>query len=129
MEDKENSKDYERKALRNVARVISSAMAAFILLFVVGYLVEDLSAGRLTQRWTLESTGMAVYAILIALGAGLAWWREGIGGAILTITGLVMLSVLFLTMDRHDYWITLIYGFPFLLSGILFLIYWRKTKV
>lgn len=129
MEDIENTSDYERKALRNVARVISTAMAGFILLFGVGYLIEDLTSGRLMQEWTLERIGMNVYFLLILLGTCFAWWREVIGGTILTITGFIMLSVLLLTLDLHDYWITLIYGLPFILSGILFLIYWRRTKV
>jgi hypothetical protein len=128
MEDNEGSSDYERKSLRNVARVISTVLAGIILLFVVGYWIEDISVGRFAERWTLESTGMAVYALLIVLGSGLGWWREVIGGAILTITGFGMIVILFLTMGRHDYWVSLIFGFPFLLSGILYLIYWKSSQ-
>jgi len=128
MEDNENYSDYEKKSVRNVARVISTVLAGIIFLFIVGYWIEDISVGRFAERWTLESTGMAVYALLIVLGSGLGWWREVIGGAILTITGLGMIVVLFLTMGRHDYWVSLIFGFPFLLSGILYLIYWKSSQ-
>jgi hypothetical protein len=128
MEDNENSNDYERKSLRNIARVISTVLAGIIILFIVGYWIEDISVGRSAERWTLESTGMAVYALLILVGSGLGWWREVVGGAILTITGLGMLVVIFFTLAPHDYWVSLIFGFPFLLSGILYLIYWRSSQ-
>jgi hypothetical protein len=113
--------------MRNIARVISSAVAGFILLFAVGQWIQELSAGRLTQEWRLSSTGMAVYCLLIAVGSILGWWRENIGGTILVIAGLGMLSAIFIFMAPHDYWISLIVSLPFLLSGILYLIYWKRS--
>ncbi len=128
MENEEITRDYERKAIRNVARVISSLVGGFILLFVVGQWIQELSAGRLTQDWRLSTTGMAVYIILIALGVSLGWWRENIGGTILVIAGLGMLSAVFILLPPHDYWVSLIFGLPFLLSGILYLKYWKRSK-
>lgn len=73
MEDNESSSDYEIKSLRNVARVISTVLAGIILLLVVGYWIEDISVRRFAERWTLESTGMAVYSLLILAGSGFGW--------------------------------------------------------
>ncbi len=128
MENEEITRDYERKAIRNVARGISSVVAGFILLFAVGQWIQELSAGRLMQEWRLSTTGMAVYIILIALGSSLGWWRENIGGTILVIAGLGMLSAIFIFLAPHDYWTSLIFSLPFLLSGILYLIYWKRSK-
>jgi hypothetical protein len=128
MENEEITRDYERKAIRNVARVISSLVAGFILLFAVGQWISELSAGRLTQDWRLSTTGMVVYIILIALGGSLGWWRENIGGTILVIAGLGMLSAIFIFLPPHDYWLSLIFCLPFMLSGILYLIYWKRSK-
>ncbi len=128
MENEEITRDYERKAIRNVARGISSVVAGFILLFVVGQWIQELSAGRLMQEWRLSTTGMAVYIILIALGSSLGWWRENIGGTILVIAGIGMLSAIFIFLAPHDYWISLIFSLPFLLSGILYLMYWKRYK-
>jgi hypothetical protein len=128
MENEEITRDYERKAIRNVARGISSVVAGFILLFAVGQWIEELSAGRLTQEWRLSTTGMAVYCLLIAVGSGISWWRENIGGTILIIAGLGMLLAIFIFLAPHDYWTSLIFSLPFLLSGILYLIYWKRSK-
>ena len=128
MGNEEITRDYERKAIRNVARVISSLVAGFILLFAVGQWISELSAGRLTQDWRLSTTGMVVYIILIALGGSLGWWRENIGGTILVIAGLGMLSAIFIFLPPHDYWVSLIFCLPFLLSGILYLMYWKRSK-
>ncbi|MCJ7579057.1 MAG: hypothetical protein MUP98_00815 [Candidatus Aminicenantes bacterium] len=128
MENEKITRDYERKAIRNVARSISSVVAGFILLFAVGQWIGELSAGRLTQGWRLSTTGMAVYIILITLGSSLGWWRENIGGTILVIAGLGMLSAIFIFLPPHDYWFSLIFSLPFLLSGILYLIYWKRSK-
>lgn len=128
MENEEIIRDYERKAMRNVARVISSVVAGFILLIAVGEWIEELSAGRLTQEWRLSTTGMAVYFLLIAVGSGIGWWRENIGGTILIIAGLGMLLAIFIFLPPHDYWVSLIFCLPFLLSGILYLIYWKRSK-
>ncbi len=128
MENEEIIRDYERKAMRNVARVISSVVAGFILLIAVGEWIEELSAGRLTQEWRLSTTGMAVYCLLIAVGSGIGWWRENIGGTILIIAGLGMLLAIFIFLPPHDYWVSLIFCLPFLLSGILYLIYWKRSK-
>ena len=128
MENEEITRDYERKAIRNVARGISSVVAGFILLFAVGQWIQELSAGRLTQEWRLSTTGMAVYCLLIAVGSVIGWWRENIGGTILIISGLGMLLAIFIFLAPQDYWMSLIFSLPFLLSGILYLIYWKRSK-
>ena len=128
MENEEITRDYERKAIRNVARVISSLVGGFILLFTVGQWISELSAGRLFQGWRLSTIGMAVYIILIALGVSLGWWRENIGGTILIIAGLGMLLAMFIFLAPLDYLNSLIFCLPFLLSGILYLMYWKRSK-
>jgi hypothetical protein len=103
-------------------------VAGFILLFTVGQWIEELFAGGLTHEWGLSSTGMAVYCLLIAVGSGIGWWRENIGGTILIIAGLSMLLAIFISLAPHDYWVSLIFSLPFLLSGILYIMYWKQSK-
>ena len=128
MDNTEDSTKRQNKAYRNIARVISTAVAGFLLLFVVGYMIQDLSDGKLVRDWSAESTKVTVFVLLMALGTGIAWWREKIGGAILMITGLVAIVFIFFSMEPSDIGISLIFGFPSLLSGLLFLIYWKQSK-
>ena len=128
MENEEITRDYERKVKRNVARVISSVVAGIILLFAVGTWIEELFAGGLTHEWGLSSTGMAAYCLLIAVGSVIGWWRENIGGTILLIVGLGMLLAILIFLPLHDYWVSLIFSLPFLLSGILYIMYWKESK-
>ena len=127
MANVEISSDNQRKALRNIARVISSLVAGLILLFAVGQWIQAMSDGTLFHDWRLSSTGMVVYCLLIALGSGIGWWRENMGGTILVIAGLGMLSAIII-FNPQDYWVTLIFSLPFLLSGILYIIYWKQSK-
>jgi len=128
MENEEITRVHERKAIRNVARSISSVVAGFILFFAVGQWIGYLLDGTLTQGWRLSTTGMAVYCLLIAVGSGIGWWRENIGGTILIIAGLGMLLAIFIFLAPIDYLVSIIFCLPFLLSGILYLIYWKRSK-
>ena len=93
------------------------------------YVILPVLSVRLWQDlWKLSSTGMAVYCLLIALGSGIGWWRENIGGTILVIAGLGMLLAIFILLPPHDYLLSLIFCLPFLLSGILYLKYWKQSK-
>ncbi len=114
--------------MRNAARVISSVVAGFILLFAVGQWISELATGGLFHDWRLSSTGMAVYCLFIAVGSVIGWWRENIGGTILLIAGLGMLSAILILLPPHDYLVSLIFCLPFLLSGILYLVYWKRSK-
>jgi hypothetical protein len=128
MEEEKTTRNYESKAIRNVARVISSVVAAFILLFAVGQWISEFSAGGSGQDWRLSTTGMAVYCLLIAVGSGIGWWRENVGGTILIIAGLGMLLAIFIFLAPHEYLVSVIFGLPFLLSGFLYLVYWKRSK-
>ena len=118
--------------LRWIARLISSGVAAFLLMFTIGEIVKSLISlfsGEGLQEWNTEGTRMTIYILLIGLGAGLSWWREGIGGTILAVTALMQTAIIFFTMDRSDHWISLIFSFPFLVSGILFLVCWKRSRM
>jgi hypothetical protein len=127
MGDEKNAHDRVTIALRYLARIVSTLMAGFILLFAIGEGVGSLSRGEGIQC-SPESIRMTIYFIAIALGAIFAWWRDVVGGAILAIVGVLFIIFVFLAMEKHDYWITLIFGFPFLLSGLLLLLCWRRSK-
>jgi hypothetical protein len=71
---------------------------------------------------------MTIYFLLIAFGTGFGWWRDVLGGTILTFVGLAFALSVLVEMESRDYWIIIVFGLPFLLSGLLFLASWRRTR-
>jgi hypothetical protein len=63
-------------------------------------------------------TGLVVAA---ALGVGIAWRRERLGGSVLLVSGLALAVFAYLTAGHNKLFAVLISAGPFLLSAILFL--------
>jgi hypothetical protein len=124
---KRKKSDLATLIMRWIARVISTLVMAFIVLMVIG----SAFTGKEHRRapWpTLEDIIMTMFFLVMLTGVVIAWFREGIGGTILTIAGLMATALLFLRMTPDDYWVIMIFGMPFLFSGILFLVCWRRSR-
>jgi hypothetical protein len=113
--------------MRYLARIISTLLAAFLLLFAVGGWIQSMSRGD-EMVLDYEHIKMTIYFVMIAVGTILGWWRDILGGMILAFVGLVFSVTVFIEMESHDYWIVLIFGLPFLVCGVLFLLSWRRQK-
>lgn len=101
-------------ALRWAARVLSIASTAVLFLFLVG---EPFDVSRITAK---EWIGFAFFPIGIVIGFAVAWWREGLGGAITTASLLVFCLVYLNSISKG--WAFFVFAFPgllFLLSGLL----------
>lgn len=124
-----NKKDRDKLTviMRYVARIISTLLAAFLLLFAIGGFLDNVSKGK-GMVWDYEHIKMTVYFILIAAGTLLGWWRDILGGMILTFVGVVFSLLVFIEMGSNDYWIMLVFALPFIVCGILFLLSWRRQK-
>ena len=70
---------------------------------------------------------MLAFLIVTLVSVIIAWWRERIGGLMLTFVGLAAIVVLMLYMPPPDFGM-LIFSVPFLLPGILYLICWRRIE-
>jgi hypothetical protein len=92
----------------------------------LGYALD--TASFQTQALSNERVILWTFLLVTLVGVIIAWWREAIGGLILTIVGTVALVMFMLTNKPEDYWITLVTGVPFLVSGILYLKCWRRIK-
>ena len=66
------------RVLRIVARVWSLLSIAFLLVMFIG---EALSSPWVWPTWS-EWVGLALFPVGVTIGLVLAWWREGLGGAI-----------------------------------------------
>ena len=117
--------DYDTWYMRNYARGISTFFISIWVLLAIGNALDTIY-----QAPSHTNKGMVIWAFLLAtlVSVIMAWWREGIGGLMLTIIGLTAIVVFMLTNKPKAYWITLVTGAPFLVSGILYLKCWGRIK-
>jgi hypothetical protein len=112
---------------RWAARVISVLATAFWLLILLDILACDALVGFICLNWE-----MALLAGLVAasvLSVILAWRREGFGGLIMFLWGIVFTT--FAAIDSGPYRTSsmLVSGVPFLIAGLLFLASWWSRRV
>jgi hypothetical protein len=109
------------RVLRIVARVWSLLSIAFLLVMFIG---EALSSPWVWPTWS-EWVGLALFPVGVTIGLVLAWWREGLGGAI-AVGSLAVFYLWDLIRSRT------FPGGPFFLliaaPGFLFLICWFLSR-
>jgi len=118
--------DYDIWYIQCYARGISTFFISFFLLVVIGYATDTTSYQAPSH--THDGLVLRAFLLVTLVSVIIAWWREGIGGLMLTIVGLAAIVVFMLTNKPEAYWITLVTGAPFLVSGILYLKCWRRIK-
>ena len=118
--------DYDTWYIQCYARGISTFFISFWVLLVIGYATSVTSYKAPSH--THDGMVLRAFLLVTLVSVIIAWWREGIGGLMLTIVGLAAIVVFMLTNKPEAYWITLVTGAPFLVSGILYLKCWRRIK-
>lgn len=104
-----------------LARVIGFLACGFFLLFIIGEGMPSIIRGQakeLLPFLPLLITGILGYII--------AWFSELAGGVLLIASGVAMATYLLLILigGSHNLKAALIYGAPFVITGILFIIFW-----
>lgn len=61
-------------------------------------------------------------------GVIIAWWKEKIGGTIIVAAAVSLCTFSYIEAGHNKILALLISGFPFLISSILFLISWWRSK-
>lgn len=118
--------DYDTWYIQCYARGISTFFISFWVLLVISYSTSATS--QLVPSHTHERMVLGAFLLVTLVSVIIAWWREGIGGLMLTIVGLAAIVVFMLTNKPGAYWLTLVTGAPFLVSGILYLKCWRRIR-
>lgn len=119
------------KGLRYTARFISSGIGGLLLLFAIASLISETIEKGIENGLVPKdpaSTMMAIYLVVVPFGVIISWWKEGIGGAILTIYCLVHITIsCFLRFGSIEDVSSILFA-PFLVSGVLFLICWWRSR-
>ncbi len=111
---------------------ISIHWIARILGIIVGsFWVMSLVSSTIMEWGTpISMEGFILAGLIAANAAGVitAWWKEKIGGIIVIIVAVSLCIFAYIDAGHHKIIAVLSSGFPFLISGILFIISWWLLK-
>jgi len=116
--------DRAAKWMRWIARVLGSSAGAYWSLALIGQAAFGDERGI-----SLEGAMLIALVAVTVLGVLLAWWREGLGGAVAVVGALALGAFAYISAGRNKALIALVVGMPFLISGGLFLASWRGSRL
>ena len=107
------------KWMRWVARIIGIIVAGFWVLSLIASSIAEFGTPII-----LEGIILGVLVAINTAGVIIAWRREKVGGIII-VASAVMLSIFaYISAGHNKIFAVLFSGFPFLISGIIFLVSW-----
>lgn len=111
---------FRMRWIRWIARGVGLIASIYWSVPIIGGLISDNK-----EDFSLEGFILVVLIFLIILGFILAWFEKRIGGSIMVIGSIALCVFAYLTAGHNKALAVLSSGIPFLLSGVLFLIYFR----
>ena len=114
------------RVIRWIARIFGTFLAVYLTFTTVANLIMDY------KTWDFIPYVYFAFFIILAIGVIIAWFKEKIGGIIL-IAGAVAGNIfsIIVGLNNPDFDLLdfiILAGLPFLIVGILFLVYWLKSK-
>lgn len=108
------------QALHWSARVLSLVSMVVLVLFFVG---ERFEISHVAAK---EWVGLFLFPLGVIVGFAVAWWNEGIGGAITTASLLAfyLFYGLLLRGSINQGWAFIVFASP----GLLFLLSWLRSR-
>jgi hypothetical protein len=97
---------------------------------VVGFWVFIATMGAIVEEEPLTTEALILLGLigLSVIGIALAWWREGIGGAIVTACGVGHSIFATIAAGHNKVLAVLVAGAPLTVIGLLFLLIWWRTS-
>jgi hypothetical protein len=114
------------KVIRWIARIFGTFLAVYLTFSTIANLIMDY------KNWDFIPYTYFAFFIILTIGVIIAWFKEKIGGIIL-IAGAVVGSIfsIIVGLDNPDFDLLdfiILAALPFIIVGILFLIYWFKSR-
>ncbi len=129
--------DSKTKLIRRIARIWGTLVIIIALFFIVGYASNWVKTGvadpYAAEDYPPIENLPPLFMILSAIGLGIAWRWEGLGGAINIIFQLATLPILLMNWPiAQDFprFLFAPYGISVMIAipGILFLVYWWQSR-
>jgi hypothetical protein len=115
-----NDERTAEQALHWSARVLSLVSTVVLVLFFVG---ERFEISHVAAK---EWVGLFLFPLGVIVGFAVAWWNDGIGGAITTASLLAfyLFYGLLLRGNINQGWAFIVFASP----GLLFLLSWLRSR-
>ena len=111
----DNSQNRRTKRMRLAARIIALGAAGLFLVALIG------SAFAADEPFTTEGILLIIIVGVALAGGILSWWRERLASILLVVAALAMGAHIAAYAGRNHILVWLALGFPYLISGGLFL--------
>ena len=118
-----NSETTTLKAVRWIARILSSLIAIFLILFVFLPGISEMIKG--TSAVDNDSILPIIFFALFIVFVVVAWFNEKLGGFLMVFWGA---CVIIYYIAIGTFIMGMVGGLPFLICGFLFLLYWKQNK-
>lgn len=129
--------DRVTRGIRWIARIWGAVVIVFTLLILSGYVWNWVTIGQADPHAVEDYPPIEnlppLFALLSAVGLGIAWRWEGIGGAIAVLFSLASLAVLLIhwpIADGFPRYLVAPYGVWMIIAvpGVLFLASWWRSR-
>lgn len=114
------------RVIRWIARIFGTFLAAYLVFTTIANLIMDYKA------WDYIPYVYFTFFIVFAIGVVIAWFKEKIGGIILIAAAVIgSIFSIIVGLNNPDFDLLdfiILAALPFLILGILFLIYWWKSS-
>jgi hypothetical protein len=114
--------DKAARWLRWVGRGIGLFMVAVWLFVGFAHATGD------PEPWTSESTWLVTLLVALMISFALSWWREGPGTIAMTVLSIGFGVFGWISAGRNKPFAMAISGGPFLLSSVLLLLAWWRSR-
>jgi hypothetical protein len=115
------------RSLLFASRITGSVVAAILGLIMVPHIIEGIirEAPYLPENNAWEGVVMTVMTGLFFLGYLISWKNARIGGMVIIAAGLLVTLPLIIVQGEAG---SLMFGFPIIASGILYILDWRDSR-
>jgi hypothetical protein len=137
MSNVDDTGDRATKRIRWIARIWGTLILVIILMILIGYAWNWVTGGTSDPHAAEDVPPIEnlppLFALLSALGLGIAWRWEGLGGAIAVVFNLAGLPVLLMhwpIAEGFPFYLVAPYGVWMMIAipGVLFLMCWWRSK-
>jgi hypothetical protein len=115
-----------QQTTRWIGRVMGTLAAAFWLLILLDIVVCDAVGGFICINWEMALLVFIVAASMLCVT--IAWRKEGLGGLILLLWGIIFTVFAGITSGSYRIPSMLVSGVPFLIAGLLLLGSWSLHR-